>query len=217
MTGGGATRVAVSGATGEGMRTACVKRRKPGFANKALRAIWKLAWLVLYRPSPRPFHGWRRFVLRCFGARIGRGAKPYPDARIWAPWNLVMGEGSVLGDGVDCYCVDRISLGPRAVVSQRSFLCSASHDFDRPGFALTSAPVVIGEDAWVAAESFVGPGVTLGKGAVMLARAVAVRDVPAMTVVAGNPVRIVRHRSPAGTAPIADAARSSGRRSHGLL
>jgi len=125
---------------------------------------------------------------------------PYPDARIWAPWNLVMGDKSVLGDGVDCYSVDRISLGRGAVVSQRSFLCSAGHDFDRPGFVLTSAPIVIGEDAWVAAEGFVGPGVTVGEGAVVLARAVAVRDVAPMTVIAGNPARVVRSRSRAAFA-----------------
>lgn len=181
----------------EADRFRATQRAKPGFGNKALRATWNTAWLLLYRPSPRSFHGWRRMLLRIFGARIGRAAMPYPGARIWAPWNLVMADGSVMGDGVDCYTVDRIVLGRGAVVSQRAFLCSASHDFDRPGFALVSAPITIGANAWVAAESFVAPGVRIGDGAVVLARSVVVKDVPAASVVAGNPARVLRGRSDA--------------------
>jgi putative colanic acid biosynthesis acetyltransferase WcaF len=169
-------------------------RNRLGFRNKLLRAVWGLVWLVLYRPSPRPCHGWRRFLLRCFGATIGPGAKPYPTARIWAPWNLDLGAHAWLGDGVDCYSVGPIRIGASAIVSQRAFLCSATHDYTDPGFPLVTAPVMIGPAAWVAAEAFVGPGVTVGDGAVVAARACVVRDVEAWTVVAGNPARVVKKR-----------------------
>ena len=171
-------------------------RPAPDFRNKLLRFCWGLVWLVLFRPSPRTFHVWRRFLLRCFGAKVGSGAKPYPGAKIWAPWNLVMGRDSTIGDGVDCYSVDKIVIGEGAVVSQRAYLCSATHDVNDPGFALATAPITLERKAWVAAEAFVGPGVTLAEGAVAGARAVVRRDVPAWTIVAGDPAAQVGSRSP---------------------
>ncbi|MGB3167304.1 MAG: putative colanic acid biosynthesis acetyltransferase [Alteraurantiacibacter sp.] len=163
-------------------------------ANRAARGIWGLVWLFLYRPSPRPFHAWRRMLLRMFGAKVEAGAKPYPSATIWAPWNLVMRHGSTLGDGVDCYSVAVIELSPGATVSQRAFLCSASRDYDDPAMPLATAPIRVGPKAWVAAECFVGPGVELGEGAVCAARAVVTRDVPEWTVVAGSPAKALRER-----------------------
>jgi putative colanic acid biosynthesis acetyltransferase WcaF len=163
----------------------------PNLQDKAVRVLWLVVWTLLYRPSPTPLFWWRRFLLRLFGAEVEGGAHPYPSARIWAPWNLVMKAGSCLGSGVDCYCVDRIVLGRDAVVSQRAFLCTASHDHREPGFRLLTGPVVIGDNAWVAAEAYIGPGVTLGAGAVAGARAVVVRDVPAGAVVVGNPARLI--------------------------
>src|SRR5271170_5789545 len=97
----------------------------PSLRDKAARALWLVVWTLLFRPSPTPLVWWRRFLLRSFGAEVGSGAHPYPSARIWAPWNLVMKAGSCLGSGVDCYCVDRIILGCNAVISQRAFLCTA--------------------------------------------------------------------------------------------
>lgn len=175
-------------------RRALERQAPTSFASKAGRGIWGLVWLLLYRPSPRPLHAWRRFLLRCFGARIGRGAMPYPGAVVWAPWNLVMGEGAVMGDGVDCYSVALVEIGDHASVSQRAYLCAASRDIDDPEHPLMTAPIVIGRRGWVAAEAYVGPGVTIGEGGVVAARGVAVRDVPAWTVVAGNPARAVRAR-----------------------
>jgi putative colanic acid biosynthesis acetyltransferase WcaF len=168
-----------------------VLRPHPDLRDKMARAFWLLVWTLLFRPSPVPFFGWRRFLLRLFGAKIGDAAHPYPSAKIWAPWNLVMGERSCLASGVDCYSVDVVTLGRGAVVSQRAFLCTASHDFRSPGFALVTAPVSIGENAWVGAEAFIGPGVSLGAAAVAGARAVVTKDVPAAGVVVGNPARLV--------------------------
>ena len=115
-----------------------------GFANRAARLVWGAAWWLLFRPSPRPFYGWRRFLLRLFGARIARGARPFPSTRIWAPWNLEMGEYSCLGFGVDCYSVGRVRVGAHSTVSQYSYLCTATHDFEDPDMALVTAPIEIG-------------------------------------------------------------------------
>ena len=167
-------------------------RNALGWRNKSGRALWGVVWLLLYRPSPRPLHGWRRFLLRCFGARVGRGAKPYPGCAVWAPWNLSLGEGCWLGDGVDCYCVAPITLGANCIVSQRAFLCAATHDYLDPTFPLVAKPIEIGAGAWVAAEAFVGPGVSIGAGAVVAARACVTKDVPPRVVVGGNPAAILK-------------------------
>lgn len=163
-------------------------------ANKMVRALWGGVWLVLFRPSPTPLHGWRRFLLRCFGARVGAGAHPYPSAKVWAPWNLVMGEHSCLSHHVDCYCVDKIELGAHATVSQYSFLCTATHDYTQRDMPLVTAPIYIGAQAWVTADVFVGPGVTVGEGAVVGARSTVLRNVEPWTVVAGNPPKRIGPR-----------------------
>jgi putative colanic acid biosynthesis acetyltransferase WcaF len=170
-------------------------RNRLGLRNKLARVLWGVVWLMLFRPSPRPLHGWRRFLLRLFGATVGPGAHPYPSAKVWAPWNLSMAAHSCLADGVECYNVAPISLGPSALVSQRAFLCAATHDYADPAFPLVPKPITVGAGAWVAAEAFVGPGVTVGDGAVVGARAVVTKDVEPWAVVAGNPARVVKHRT----------------------
>lgn len=160
--------------------------------NRIARTVWGVVWLLCFRPSPRSFHSWRRWVLRLFGADIARGAHPYPSARIWAPWNLTMGESSCLGDHVDCYSVDRVIIEPYATVSQYAFLCTASHDYTIKEMPLVTAPIRIGSRAWVAADVFIGPGVMIGEGAVVGARASVFRNVEPWTVVGGNPARIIK-------------------------
>ncbi len=169
-------------------------RSSHGLKNRIGRIMWGLVWLVLYRPSPKILHGWRRLLLKLFGAKIGKGAHPYPSARIWAPWNLEMGDHSCLAFDTDCYCVTKVRIGNHATVSQYSYLCAAGHDHEDPAMPLVAAPITIGDGAWVAADVFIGPGVTVGEGAVVGARASVFRDVSPWTVVAGNPAREIGRR-----------------------
>ena len=172
-------------------------RYRSGFtpSQKLRRLAWELVWLLAFRPTPRwALHGWRRFLLRAFGARIGAGCRIAPSCRVWAPWNLVMGELSALGDGVDCYSMDRITIGSKVAVSQRTFLCAGSHDvrtLDRP---LITGPIVIENHVWIAAESFVHPNVVIREGAVIGARSVVLKDMPAWSVCAGHPCRKLKDR-----------------------
>jgi len=161
----------------------------PDLADKLRRLVWSLAWACLCRCSPIPLHGWRRFVLRRFGARIGAKCRIYPSATIWAPWNLQAGEGCCIGPRADIYNVAPVRLGRWSVVSQKAYLCSAGHDVRAAGFVRTGAPIELGDHAWVAAAAFVGPGVSLGEGAVAGACAVVTRDVPPRVIVGGNPAR----------------------------
>ena len=163
--------------------------------NKLARTLWNIVWLLFYRPSPILLHGWRRFLLRCFGAKMGKRSLPYPSAKIWAPWNLTMSDDSCLSHYVDCYCVDHVFLGSRVTVSQYSYLCTASHDYTRRNMPLITAPIIIGDDAWVTADVFIGPGVTIGEGTVVGARSTVTRSVLPWTVVAGSPPKVIGPRT----------------------
>lgn len=164
------------------------------FSNKLGRVLWAVVWCLLFRPTPRLLFGWRRMLLRLFGAQIGRNARISPSVTVWAPWNLTVGTEASVAHHVDCYCVDRITIGDHATVSQYSFLCSAGHDVCDPHMQLTHAPIDIGNEAWVCAGAFVGPGIRIGEGAVVGARSVVTRDVAAWMIVAGNPARVLRRR-----------------------
>jgi len=170
--------------------------REPCFtlANRARRSVWGVACALLFRPSPRPMHAWRAFLLRAFGAKIGRGVHVYPKARVWAPWNLEIGDESGVADDAILYSMAPIVLGRRVVVSQGAHLCAGTHDYEDPGFPLVAQPIRVGDRAWVAAEAFVHPGVTIGEGAVIGARSVVTKDMPAWTVCAGHPCKPIKPR-----------------------
>jgi putative colanic acid biosynthesis acetyltransferase WcaF len=163
--------------------------------NRALRAIWGMVWFLLFRPSPRIFHAWRRGLLRLFGAHLGRGAHVYPSVKIWAPWNLTMGNHSCLGSYVDCYNVAPVVIGAFATVSQYSYLCTATYDYNKREMPLIASPITIGDWAWVAADVYVGPGVTIGDGCVVGARSSVHRSLPPWSVAVGNPARPVKARA----------------------
>lgn len=162
--------------------------------NRVVRALWGVVWALLFRPSPRICHGWRRLLLRLFGARLGKGVHVYPSVKVWGPWHLRMGDHSCLAPYVDCSCVAPITIGEHATVSQYSYLCTGSHDFEQSDMPLITAPIVIEDQAWVCACVFVGPGVTVGEGAVVGARSVVVKDVEPWAVVAGNPAKYIKKR-----------------------
>jgi len=164
------------------------------FKNRLKRAVWQLIVLFLFRFSPRPLYEWRSFLLRCFGAKIGKKCHVYPKAIIWAPWNLEMADHSCLADDVICYSQDTIILGERVIVSQGAHLCAGSHDYNDPEFQLITSPISIGADAWICAQSFVGLGVTVAEGAVLGARSVTFKDLQAWKIYAGNPAIYIKDR-----------------------
>lgn len=170
-------------------------KNRHSFSSKILRVVWDLVWLFLFRPTPRGIlYGWRSFLLRLFGARIGKGVNILPSCRIWQPWMLSMGDYSCLSEDVNCYSVDKITIGEQVVISQGAFLCTASHDISSPIMELTYHPIVIGSQSWIAARAFIGPGVTIGEGAVIGACSAVFKDVEPWTVVGGNPAKFIRMR-----------------------
>lgn len=132
--------------------------------------------------------------MRLFGAKVGRGVHVYPGVRIWAPWNLDLGDQAGIADRVILYSQGHITIGRRTVISQGAHLCAGSHDYDKPGFPLITKPIVICDHAWVAAEVFVHPGVIVSEGAVIGARAVVNKNMPAWMVCAGHPCKPIKAR-----------------------
>lgn len=162
--------------------------------NRLFRALWMTVWLVLARFTPPPLHGWRRLVLRLFGAQIGRGARVHASAMIWHPGNLELGDQVLIGPGVRLYNQGRITVGPRTVISQRAHICASTHDVGDPHFQLQLRPIVIGTQCWVAAEAFVGPGVTMHDRSVLAARGALFGHAEADAIYAGNPAAFLKRR-----------------------
>ena len=171
-------------------------KNRHSLASKFARVLWSIVWMFLFRPTPRGniFRPWRIFLLKLFGAKVKWSSNVLPSCRIWQPWKLTMGDYACLSENVDCYTVDDIVIGAQATVSQGVKLCSASHDISSRIIELTTHPIHIGENAWVAGWSIILPGVTIGEGAVVGAGSVVTKDVEPWSVVAGNPAKEIKKR-----------------------
>jgi putative colanic acid biosynthesis acetyltransferase WcaF len=165
------------------------------FLNKAQRLFWNIIYASFFRPFALPlFHGWRNFILKIFGAKIGEGSIIHASVKIWAPWNLEVGKRTCIGPKVICYNPGKIILGNKVTISQYSYLCTATHNYKSKLHSLYWKDIKIDDFSWVAADSFIGPGVTIGQGAVVGARSAVFKNVEAWTIVGGNPSKFIKKR-----------------------
>ena len=166
--------------------------------SKIGRVVWNVTWTLLARWTPNYptaiVDRWRVFLLRLFGAKIGKRCVVKSSAKIWQPRNLTMGDYATISHNVDCYNVAPIIIGDNVSVSQGVKLCTASHDISSPIMELTYKSITIGANAWVAGWSIILPGVTIGEGAVVAAGSVVTHDVAPWTVVGGNPAKFIKAR-----------------------
>lgn len=169
------------------------RHRKYTRHENIMRVLWAL-FLPLFRFSPRVAYGWRAFLLRLFGARVGCRVQIYPTVDIFAPWALEIGDESAIGHRVLLYNLGNIQIGHQVTISHRALLCAGTHDYTLSDLPLLKPPITIKDRAWICTDVFVGPGVTIGEGAVVGARAVVVKNVEPWTVVAGNPARFIKMR-----------------------
>ena len=175
------------------------RKVRPYSRNEYIGRILWAAVFPLFRLSPRSFFGWRRFILRVFGATVGRDAHVYASTRIYLPWNLKLGDYSSIGEWALIYNLGLVDVGVGATVSQRAHICAGSHDYSMPTLPLMRLPIVIGPYAWVCADAFIGPGRRVGEGAIVAAGSVVVKDVPPWCIVGGNPARAIKRRCMRGS------------------
>lgn len=156
--------------------------------------LWWFVQSTVFRLSPQFLYGFRRFLLRLFGAKIGRNVIVRPSVRITYPWKLTIEDNAWVGDFVDLYTLGEIIIGKNAVVSQKSYLCTGSHDYQSSDFDIFAKSIVIGDEAWIATDVFIAPGVTIGKGAVIGSRSSVYKDMPEGMICLGSPARPIRPR-----------------------
>ncbi len=161
---------------------------------KAIRVLWAFTQATVFRFSPHSFYCWRAWLLRLFGARIARDVRVRASARITIPWNLEIDEDSSVGDYAILYCLGKVKLGRSVTISQYAHLCAGTHDARDRQMALVREPITLGDDVWIAADAFVGPGVTIGRRSLVGARASVFKDVPEGVVVGGNPAKFIKPR-----------------------
>jgi putative colanic acid biosynthesis acetyltransferase WcaF len=164
------------------------------------RFAWNAVWVLLYRLSPRPFHGWRTMLLRAFGAKMGPNCHFYPKSKVWAPWNLICDDQVTAADDAEIYNPSPMSFGSHAILSQDSYICGATHDYDHPAFPLIAYAMRVGAYSWICARASVAPGTNVGEGAVLGLGSVATRDLEPWTVYAGVPAVKVKQRVHHGVA-----------------
>ena len=156
--------------------------------------LWWLVQSLFFKNSPQFLYGFRRFLLRLFGAKIGKNVIIRPTVRITYPWKVVIGDFSWIGDDVVLYSLGEIEIGENVVISQKSYLCAASHDYLKQDFPIFEKKITIDDECWLATDVFVAPGITIGKGTVVGSRSSVYKDLPANKVCIGNPAKIIRER-----------------------
>lgn len=156
--------------------------------------VWWLTDFFFFKLSPQVMYGWRRFLLRLFGAKIGKDVIIRPSVTITYPWKVSIGDHSWIGDNVTLYSLGEIEIGSNAVISQKSYLCAASHDYDKVDFPIWSKKITIEDECWLATDVYVAPGVTIGKGTVVGARSSVFEDLPAWKICVGSPAKVIKDR-----------------------
>jgi putative colanic acid biosynthesis acetyltransferase WcaF len=151
--------------------------------------VWWFVQAIAFPLTLHSFNGLRCWLLRLFGARIGKGVIIRPTARFTYPWKVTIGDYTWIGDDVVVYSLDEINIGQHCVISQKSYLCTGSHDIQDPTFGLKTATITIGNGVWVATDCFVAPGVQIGANAVIGARSSVLAEMPSGQVCWGSPCR----------------------------
>jgi putative colanic acid biosynthesis acetyltransferase WcaF len=156
--------------------------------------LWWIVQSTLFAMSPQFMFAWRRFLLRLFGAKVGQGVLIRPSVRVTYPWKVTIGINTWIGDNAELYSLGEIEIGSDVVISQRSYLCSAAHDFSKSNFDIFAEKVVIEDQVWLATDVFVAPGVSIGRGSVIGARSSVFKNLPSGMLCYGSPAKPVRPR-----------------------
>lgn len=171
-------------------------RMPEGFRGRsaAIVQIWWIVQDTLFRMSPQVFYGWRNFLLRLFGARIGHKVQIRSTTRVTYPWKLTIGDYVWVGDDCVFYNLGEIQVGSHVAIAHDVYFCTGMHEYERLDFPIGQKPIVIEDEVWLPNDIFIGPGVTIGKGAVVGARSTVLNDLPSGMISYGSPAKPVKPR-----------------------
>lgn len=161
---------------------------------KLIVQLWWIIYALFFRPSPQVLYGWRRFLLKCFGAKIGKNVIVRPSAQITYPWKVKIGDYSWIGDDVVLYSLGEIEIGSNTVISQRSYICTGSHDYTKTDFPIYAEKIIIEDQCWLATDVFIAPGTTIKKGTVVGARSSVFKSLDSFSIYAGSPAKFIKKR-----------------------
>lgn len=156
--------------------------------------LWWLVQASIFQHSPQFAYGFRRWILRLFGASIGNGAIIRPSVTVTYPWKVIIGEHAWIGDDVVLYSLGQIDIGAHTVISQRCYICTGDHDYSEVDFPIRSRRISIDRESWIASDVFIAPGVHIGKGVVIGARSTVFSDMPSEMICYGYPCKPVKKR-----------------------
>ena len=162
--------------------------------HRLIRMLWATTWALFASWTPAPLHRWRVFLLKIFGAQVHSTAHIYSSVKIWYPANLIMDAHACLAPHVNCYNMNTVHIGEKAIVSQYSTLCGGTHDIRDPKFQLITKPIIVEKGAWVAANAFIGPGVIIAENSVVGACGVIFKNTVKNGIYTGNPAQLVKMR-----------------------
>lgn len=157
--------------------------------------LWWIVQSIFFNSSPQFMYGWRRFLMRSFGAKIGKNVILRPSMHTQFPWKVEIGDSTWIGDDVVLYSLGQITIGKDVVISQKSYLCTGSHDYSKIAFPIYSEPITIQNGCWLATDVYIGPGVTIEAGTVVGARSSVFKSLPGNKICMGSPAKIIRDRA----------------------
>lgn len=156
--------------------------------------LWWLVQATLFKWSPQVLYKFRSFLLRLFGAKVGKSVVIRPTVTVTYPWNVSIGDYAWIGDDVVLYSLGEIHIGDHAVVSQRSYLCTGDHDHTQIDFPIRGHKIIVENEAWVATDVYIAPNVTIGRGAVIGARSSVFKNMPEGYMCLGSPCKPIKPR-----------------------
>tara|TARA_Y100000389_G_C17468464_1_gene527974 strand:+ start:1671 stop:2228 length:558 start_codon:yes stop_codon:yes gene_type:complete len=170
---------------------------QPSFSlsNRLYRLSWSIIQNTLFKFSPRTFFNYRNFLLKIFGARIGKNTHIYNHVKIWSPLNLMIGNKVGIANGVNLYSMDKIIIEDNVTISEESYICTGTHDYESKNFQLYTKPIILKKNVWICTQCFIHPGVEIAEGCIAGARSVITKSINDIyTIYSGNPAKFIKRR-----------------------
>lgn len=162
--------------------------------NRFKRSFWFLVNAIFLQNPIVPFSSLKVFLLRTFGAKIGKNVVVKPNVNIKYPWNLTVGDNTWIGEKVWIDNLGKVTIGKNVCLSQGSFLLCGNHNYKKETFDLMIKEIILEDGVWIGAKATVCPGVTCKSHSVLSVGSIATSDLEAYSIYQGNPAIKIKDR-----------------------